>query len=294
MPRMLVLLLLACTAPSTDETGDTASGDTAPDPNAYLKGTAPLATVSGGECPSIDGGKVELTSNGVERSAKVIVPSSGGEGKGVVFAWYPLGGSAQWMINALDLDEWAEQNDLVVVVPTASGEEAFEWAFMRAAEANNDLVLFDDLRTCLYEQLAVDLGRVSSMGFSAGALWTSYLSLYRGDTLASILPFSGGTDPVIEYRTPASAFPALLPFGGDSDTYGGGLVNFWETQGNFAASLAADGHFVVVCDHGGGHTLPPESLDMMTAWLPAHTYGQPSPFLGDISAFPDYCAVYQP
>jgi hypothetical protein len=289
MPRMLGLLLFACTDPEPTPTDDTAVEDTAPvDPYA---GTAPPAEVSGGDCPDMSG-DVSFTSNGIERTVKVLLPDGGGEGKGVVFAWYPLGGSAQWLIGALDLRNWADEHDLIVVVPTASGAELFEWAFMQASDGNDDLVLYDDVRACLYEQYEIDLGRVSSAGFSAGALWTSYLSLYRGDTLATILPFSGGTDPVIPYTTPAGPFPALLPFGGQTDTYGGGLVNFYETVGNFADDLVADGHFVVLCDHDGGHTIPSEGPDMMDAWLPAHRFGEPSPFVGDISALPDYCAIH--
>lgn len=288
----MLLILLACTDP-TGAGGDdgTPADDTAADPNAYLRGTAPLATVSGGECPTMEAGKIDLVSNGIDRSVRIIVPESGAEGKGVVFAWYPLGGSANWLINALDLENWAEANDLVVVVPIASGTQAFEWTFLQEPTENHDLVLYDDVRTCLYEAWQVDLGRVSSAGFSAGALWTSYLSLYRGDTLATILPFSGGTDPVITYVSPAGPFPALLPYGGESDTYGNGLVNFYETQANFAADLAADGHFAVLCDHDLGHTIPPEGVDMMTAWLPAHIYGEPSPFIGDLSALPEYCWI---
>ncbi|MDP2316772.1 MAG: hypothetical protein Q8P41_28010 [Pseudomonadota bacterium] len=290
---MLILLLgVACTAPSDSDTAKAA--DTAPDPNAYLEGSAPLAAVSAGACPTIDGaGDIELVSNEVERTAKILVPESGAEGKAVVFAWYPLGGSASYIINALDLRDYADSADTVVVVPSASGQLAFEWAFTSPAEGNDDLVLYDDLRTCLYEQLTIDLGRVSAVGFSAGALFTSYLAIHRGDTLSTVLPFSGGADPVVTYETPAGAFPAILPFGGDSDLYGGGLVDFQETTTNFATSLTADGHFVVTCNHDGGHTIPPEGREMMDAWLPAHTFGEASPFAGgDLSAFPDYCSVF--
>lgn len=285
----MLSLLIACVPSDGTETADTG-----PDPSAYLAGTAPLAAVSDGACPDLDDGNVDLVSAGLDRTVKILLPESGGEGKPVVFAWYPLGGSAQWLVSALDLRGFADAVDAIVVVPSAADGAAFEWAFADAAEGNEDLVLYDDVRACLYEQYAVDLGRVSSMGFSAGALWTSYLSVHRGDTLSAILPFSGGADPVVAYETPAGPFAALLPFGGPNDLYGGGVVDFAETTGNFADDLAADGHFVVVCDHGGGHTIPAEGRDMMDAWLVAHTYGEPSPFVGDISAFPDYCAIHTP
>jgi predicted esterase len=290
----MLFLLLACTSPDDAPTTDDTAGEDIVDPNAYLKGSAPLATVSGGACPTIeDGGDVELVSNGKDRTVKLLLPEGGTAGKPVVFVWYPLGGTASYMINALSLREYADTVDAVVVVPSATGEVLFEWNFTSAVEANDDLVLFDDMRTCLYEQLDIDLGRVSAMGFSAGALWTSYLGVHRGDTLSTILPFSGGTDPVVAYEAPAGPFPAFLPFGGDNDLYGGGVVDFQETTTNFATDLKADGHFVVTCNHEGGHTIPPEGRDMMDAWLTAHTFGQASPFAnGDLSVFPDYCSVF--
>jgi hypothetical protein len=291
----MLLFFVACVDPKTEDSAVGGAGpDDTVDPDAYLAGTAPLAEVSGGECPTIDGsGNVDLVSNGKDRTVKVLVPESGGEGKPVVFAWYPLGGSASWLINTLDLHDFADSMDAIVVVPTAAGDQAFEWGFLDGGA--DDLALYDDMRTCLYDTYAVDLGRVSSFGFSAGAIWTTYLSLYRGDTLSTILTFSGGTEPVVTYQTPASAFPALLLFGGDIDVYAPADVHFDVTTANFAAELDADGHPVILCDHGLGHTIPPEGRDIMDAWLTAQTFGQPSPFAdGDLSAFPDYCAAYVP
>lgn len=290
----MVTLLLACVseAPDTLATGDDTAAEV--DPLAYLEGTAALATVSDGTCPTIDGGgDVTFTSGGLERTVKVLFPDGGGVGKPVLFAWYPLGGSVNYLVNALALRDYADLHDTIVVVPEASGEDLFEWAFAAAVADNHDLVLFDDMRTCLYEQYTIDLGRVTAMGFSAGALWTSYLAIHRGDTLATILPFSGGADPVVAYDTPAGPFPALLPYGGSSDLYGGGVVDFAETTANFADSLVEDGHFVVTCNHEGGHTIPPEGRDMMDAWLPAHAYGEQSSFVAGLSALPDYCSVHE-
>jgi poly(3-hydroxybutyrate) depolymerase len=285
----MLLALLACTAPAVDDSAAEAVPDL-----GYLKGTAPLAPVSSGECPTFeaDEEKVGLVSHGLDRSVKLLLPPGGAAGKPVVFVWHPLGGTANYMINLLDLRGYAEVADAVVVVVSASGAYEYEWAFAGDGADNDDLVLYDDLRTCLYEQLDIDLGRVSSIGFSAGALWTSFLSLHRGDTLSAILPFSGGTDPIIPYETPAAPFPALLNYGGADDLFGGGLVDFQETTLNFATSLTEDGHFTVVCNHERGHSVPPEGRDMMDLWLTAHVYGEPSPFLQDISGFPDYCSVF--
>lgn len=292
---MLLPLLLACTAP-VDDVASPGDDDAADVPDtSYLKGTAALAAPSGGACPSMkETGAVELVSNGVDRKVRVVVPSTGGEGAPVVFVWHPLGATAAQIAIWLDVATWAEATGTVVVVPFAKEGNLFEWDFWN--DLDDDLVLYDDLRACLWSELAVDLGRVGSTGMSAGGLWTSFLGIHRGDTLATILPMSGGTGDLMDYDTPGGDWPAMLVYGGANDTWGGSgvEVSFADTTLTFAGQLHADGRRVVLCDHGGGHTLPAEAMDMTATWLLEHSYGAPSPFAdGDLSAFPEWCAVYE-
>lgn len=281
----MLTALLAC-VPLPGETSDTGTPDAGPQPAA-------LAAVSAGSCPTVtEPGVVKLTANGVERKARVLFPADRPAGMPVVFAWHPLGASARDLVNYLDLDTWAEDNGVVVVAPDSAGS-TFEWGFF--GDATDDLTLYDDLRTCLSEQLDVDLRRVYATGMSAGGLWTSYLGMHRGDTLAALLPMSGGAEPVAPYATPAADFPALLAHGGETDTWGNSQfsVDFHETTMRFADDLVADGHFVVVCDHGGGHTFPPQPTDLMAEWLLPHAYGDASPYAsGDLGALPSWCAVH--
>lgn len=285
-----LLALLAC-APEDSAGQDSSLVDI----DDGLGGTAALADVSAGGCPSdfAEGGTITMTSNDVERTVKVIVPESGAEGAPVVFVWHPLGGTARMMVQYLGLNTLADEQGVVFVVPDAVEGNLFEWDFWNGDD--NDVTLYDDLRTCLSTEMGVDLSRVSTTGMSAGGLWSSWLGVHRGDTLSTVLAMSGGADPVWEYETPASQFPALLMYGGESDTWGGGgiEVDFREATLNYAAELYADGHFVVLCNHDGGHTIPPEGMDVSGAWLPVHRFGEPSPFAdGDLSELPDYCAVY--
>lgn len=285
---MTLLLLLACASGS----GDSAA------PSDPLGGTAPLAPVSGGTCPAnlAEGGRITLTSDGLERTVRLILPTGGAPaGAPAVFAWHPLGVSATQLIQYLGLRDWAEANQAVVVLPEARAENPFEWDFWNAG--THDLVLYDDLRTCLVQELGVDAARISATGMSAGGLMTTYLGIQRGNTLATILPMSGGTDPVVTYAPPAARFPAMLMYGGPTDTWGGGGVeiDFQVATLAFARALDADDHFVTVCDHDGGHTIPAEGPDALTTWLLAHRYGEPSPFAsGALDGLPGYCAVYTP
>ncbi len=283
-----ILFLLACSSTPDDTAADTAE---AVDP---LGGTAPLAPVSDGAWPAgvAAGGEVTLTSNGKTRSVQVLLPASGAEGKPVVFVWHPLGGTAQDMIRWLRLRSWVDEVDAVVVAPDALASSMWEWGFF--GDATDDLTLYDDLRTCLVQDLGVDATRFSATGMSAGALWTTYLALHRGDTLATVAPFSGGTpNGILAYEAPAGPMPVVLFHGGETDIYGGGLVDFYEATYTLADGLVDDGHFVVLCDHGGGHTLPAEARDAMSLWLPGQVYGEPTPFeQGDVTELAPYCDVY--
>lgn len=285
-----MLLLLACTYEPVPNNHPVETDD-------YLEGTAPLEEPSEGACPDLgDGGSITMTSAGEERNVRIIVPATGAEGAPVVFVWHPLGATARQMVTWLDLETWADEVGAVLVLPDSLDTNLFEWEFLNdATSENHDLVLYDDLRTCLYEQWAVDLGRVTSTGMSAGGLWTSYLGIHRSETLATILPMSGGTGSVVEYQRPDVTFPAMLVYGGEDDTWGGGgvEVDFGEATEQFAAELHDDGHYVVLCDHGRGHTFPSGAQDMMSAWLLGHTFGKESPYLdGDLSDFPEWCGVY--
>ena len=106
-----------------------------------------LAIPSAGTCPSFDApGKFTLTSNGVERNTYVFFPSERPQDMPVVFAWHPLGYSAEALNSWLDLDGMAERLGIVIVVPNLRAG-AQTWGFY--GDASYDLTLFDDLRTCL-------------------------------------------------------------------------------------------------------------------------------------------------
>lgn len=286
-------LLLACKGPSAPA-GDESpveTGDTAPEDGGEFGegGPAPLVEPSAGDCPTFaETGAMTLTSGGKERKVRVYFPEDRPAGMPLVFAWHWLGGSAREIEAAMDLEAFATEQQAVVVIPEASGDHAYEWDFL--GEGADDLALFDDLRTCLYRELAIDPYRVSATGMSAGGLWTTKLSIERGDALSTVLVFSGGTEPIVPYETPAAKFPALLVWGGESDMYG--QLSFDTTMRAYADALVADGHYVIACDHGRGHTLPPETADLVATWLPAHRYGGAAPAdVVPLSALPEYCWV---
>lgn len=284
---LLPALLLACTGKSGDDTssgGTDDSADTGPQPSA-------LAELSNGECPDFsEMGTSKFMSAGEERKIVSYWPADRPENMPVVFVWHPLGATARDMVNWLELEQYADAVGAVVISPDALDSNLFEWDFWNGGTV--DVTMYDDLRTCASQEFNVNLKKVSATGMSAGALWTTWLAVNRGDTLSTVLTFSGGTEPVVDYNTPASTFPALLNYGGDTDEYSGGgsTVDFSETTINFANELYADEHAVVLCNHDMGHTIPPDGRDQMDTWLTAQTYGQPNTV--DVSALSDYCMTY--
>lgn len=297
MLTLLPLLapMLACTSDIEKKPADP-DGTTPTDETTPLPQPAPLAEVTGGDCPDLtQAGEFEITSNGVDRSGLIYFPEEPEGPMPVIFAWHPLGASASLMKRYLDLEDLAEDLGAVTIVPEGDPGNLLEWGFLGGGD--NDLALYDDMRTCVAEQHEVDLSRVSSTGFSAGALWTTFLSMQRADTLSTILLFSGGTEPVMGYDTPSMDFPALLLHGGESDTWGGAgvVIDFEASTLAFAEDLYTDGHYVAIGNHDRGHTIPNDGVDIAAAWLTAHQYGAPSPFAeGDITEVADWLEVYKP
>ena len=115
---------------------------------------------------------------------------------------------------------------------SSSSSQTFEegaqtWGFY--GDASYDLTLFDDLRTCLSDNLNVDLYRVSTTGMSAGGLWSTFLSMERSDALATAFIMSGGTGVGMGFKALDHKMPIILAWGGPNDTYNtGGFTIYFE------------------------------------------------------------------
>ena len=283
--RLLILVaalfLSACSA-SVQDTGDTGVP------------LAPLAPVSAGTCPDLSTpGGVVFDVNGVSRTAYVYFPESKPANMPVVFFWHPLGATAAQIGRLIHAQTLADSQEMIFVLPQARPQEPYEWQFYMD-DGGNDATFYDDLRTCIVQQLGGDPMRVTSAGMSAGGLWSSWMTLHRSNTLATTLVMSGGTGEVVYYTSPETDLPVLVMWGGASDhfTIGSRTVNFDLQSRQFIDDLVTDGHFVVGCNHNQGHTIPIDGISALPAWLLPHTYGQPSPFAdGGLAGLPSYCQV---
>jgi predicted esterase len=286
----LLLAIFACSADPEPGGGDPT------DPSPTEPAIQPRATTAPtGTCPAwTTPGTQDLVVDGVDRQIEAYWPANHDGPIGLMFAWHGLGDRANNFAGALDLDDFANDHDVIVVVPWSENPDLLTWNYI--AGGGNDLILFDDVRNCAAQSFDLDLTRVWSMGFSFGALWTTFLTINASDVLAATVTFSGGVgDSVqLDYFSPVDPVSVLVAWGGENDQFSSPIFNvdFSATTAAFADDLEADDHTVVRCDHGLGHDVPPEYEDILTKFLMKHTFGVPSPFAGgDLTGLPDYCTT---
>lgn len=282
-----LLLLLACSNDSANGE-DTGSVEAGPEPT-------PVSAPSNGECPTLTaGGTMSFQSADVERTIQVFLPGGDTQDLPLLFLWYPVGWNATQFAQATNAAQLAIDLNMVVVLPEETDGNLFAWEFVNHP-APHDLTLFEDVRSCASDQLGIDLKRVYTSGMSAGALWSTYLTMHRADALAASLILSGGTEPAMEYESPAEDIPVLMFHGGQNDIWDGGMIsfNFYDATMAAADDFVDDLSTVVVCSHTGGHNFPPSQFQTVETWLLQHTFGQPSPFEGgDLSTLPAGCTKW--
>ncbi|MCB9662715.1 MAG: hypothetical protein H6732_01285 [Alphaproteobacteria bacterium] len=302
--RWTVLVLGLAAGCAAGEGKDTA-GDR---PELGSPGAPAALAEKSGSCPDLSApGISTFTSGGEEHRVGVYFPKAKPEGMPVMFVWHGLtapgfGDVIEQMVNPFDLDELARKQDMIVVVPESPVRnlvisDVLLWGILADADREADLRLFDDLRSCIVEGLAADPWRVTSWGFSGGGLWNSLLIMDRSDVFAAAATASGGTDqdatPQLVYRSPArKELPVMLVDGGDNDIWPGGgisILDFKEATAAFRDELVADGHYVLACEHGSGHTVPVPYWSAIRKFLRQHVFGEPSPFQDGDVPVPDVC-----
>lgn len=248
----------------------------------------PIPVYSGGVCPQFQEGMNNgFMSAGQARSFDLRLPNNP-NGAPVVFAWHWLGGQASEAIDWTGIGG-AVLNGAIVISAQACCSQ-WDWQIGTPPPNNVDIGFFDDALACLYDQYSVDLDRIYSTGHSAGAMWTSYLLLYRSEYLAGAVIMSGGLQGNSQYRTPTDRIPIVLVWGGQSDMYGN--FSFQTSTLNYSQRLRNDGHFVVHCQGTFGHQIPPDT-GYTWPFFDDHPKGiTPEPYLGGLpGTFPNWCTI---
>lgn len=276
----------ACSAPDQPEPagGDPTSADAGtsqPTPDAGMTTMQP-SCVAGSTC--LAQGENTFVNGNDTRAITVLLPAQA-QGAPVVFAWHYLTGSRQELIAWMGLQQLADAGYLVVV-PASRALSDTEWDVVGAPERNVDVALFDALLEAVTAQYNVDRTRIYATGFSAGGLFTTYLTMYRAQVLRATAPFSGGV-PQGAYAAPATDLPVMISWGGTGDVLYG--FDFNDAANNFARSLTADGHAVALCNHGQGHWLPSDALPHVLAFFGDHAADPGTAWSVDPARVPSGC-----
>nr|ADI18897.1 hypothetical protein [uncultured delta proteobacterium HF0010_08B07] len=119
-------------------------------------------------------------------------------------------------------------------------DRAVEWDSLAPGDSL-DLPFYDDLPRCLSESFSVCQQRIHSTGLSAVGLWTTYLTVFRSEVLASAVGMSSGLIP--DYPSESSSIPYLVASGGENDI--AHEQNFHTLTQDLIDDLNANNHFVV-------------------------------------------------
>lgn len=283
-------------------------------------------------CPEMTEGLNAIQLGGRERRFWVSSPPSSGTPRAAVFWFHGYSGTRSPHDDALadsaTLDAIGIRPDadpgfpFVRVLLEDTNLQPFaglDWD-IRTDEPNVDLVLFDTVVECLIAHRAVARDRIFAAGFSAGATFVNLLHTARGDVVRAVYTASGLwiNEPAnLSAARRVTVIPSLvawdwpelgaielgagavmLSYGGANDNVPGSPVRVNLSDAGRAAAdwLVANGRVVVVCEHGGGHTLHPElNGEVVLRFFAAHVGDAPSPWLrGAAPTLPASCTLRRP
>ena len=280
---ILFLLTIGCDS-SKEDTGET-----------WIWNSPALTSLSG-DCPSISGdGPQQFISSGVQREVQFVIPENPQAGLRPVFFFHGLMpenmSPTNDVILGLDLQSIADSENMIFILPTSGiwdlmGQRFYLWNIEQGTETE-DLILFDDLRSCVGQHFNVDsttdlnLDGLSTVGFSGGALFNTIVLSQRSEYIASAVSLSGGanlTIPTFEnmfsvYSPASNPLPVLLVSGGDNDVWPNSsfpVVDFQTSSEGFITILRDNDHTAYHCTHSYGHTITARALSQGLDWLSGH------------------------
>jgi predicted esterase len=248
-----------------------------PPPNGAQTPTPPPLAMA---CPTLVAGINTITSSTKTRTFHFVVPANlqPTEKLPVLFMWYWLGGSADGFIQKGEVQQAADAQRFLAIVPESEGATIFgtnwnlRWPFditQTQARMDEEFQFFDDMLSCAEQQFNVNQNCVSTVGVSAGALFTDQLAQARSERLASFISLSGGVgDNIIKpWSGSTHKLPALVLYGGDGPPAMDGVkdilgclgigMDFSVASNTLMDNLTSEGHFFVECKHNCGHVEPP-------------------------------------
>ncbi len=246
-----------------------------------------------GTCPTIARGKATFSPQGIlARDVELYLDETAAASKDgpLVFFWHGAGGSPDEADYALGsaIDAIVAEGGVVAAAHHNPESGQLPWFLSLGGTRNDDLLVADEVLACVQASIGIDMRRIHSVGFSAGAMHTTQFAARRSGYLASIIVYSGARLGTPDEQDPTNLYPAMLFHGGPSDQV---ILAFETSTAQYEQALTDEGHTSVVCNHGMGHTVPADARSASWQFLQDHPFGEsPEPY-GDAlpTGFPTYC-----
>jgi hypothetical protein len=244
-----------------------------------------------GSCPAMS----NLNGTNVTFAGQPYTVWSGDPAKGpgpLLVYWYATGSNSTeptWAIQQPQIQKIVNAGGAVVaqVKSTGMGNNTGDNVWY-----TGDVTIADQVVACAIQTQKIDVRRIWTAGYSAGALQTVYMWYARSGYLSGVISYSGGDIGI--NRVPLQD-PSHLPVGLASHGAAGQdviVVDF--NQGSHTWEMNNPKAFIVDCDDGGNHlsttqrtAMAPQAIQML--W--DHPYGiTPEPYASGLpSGWPTTC-----
>lgn len=217
----------------------------------------------------------------------------------LIFAWYATAGTPAQALSWIGREQIAQIEDEggIIVAPYADQPSSTRpWYNTPGGpgEGDADLRLMDEVIACARAEVGIDLRRIHAIGMSAGGLQVAQVAFRRSGYLASVAVYSGGfaDDALPPDQDVDNRFAAMVLYGGSRDISPVDGIAYQPASQRLVTALKAHDRFVLLCDHGGGHSVPTNAQSSVWRFFSDHRYGAPSPYrLGLPADFVTYCAA---
>ena len=249
-----------------------------------------------GECPAFVSGDVIFAPSALSetRKAKLWISSAANSLDGpIVIYWHGTSSSPDEAESGIGADQIQAILDLggMVLAPYASPEST-PWPWFRVEGYRmDDMILMDEMIACAGMTVGIDVRRIYTVGFSAGAINAIQAGYLRSNYVAALVSYSGGLVPWMEVPAPQeedNMYASMVIHGGVTDV---AVVQINEISEDYHNAMLAAGHYSTICDHGGGHAIPIDSQPSALQFLLDHAYrDDPDPYASGLPPeFIEYC-----
>ncbi len=260
------------------DAGNPGNADAAP-PAPPPSGPGPALPTPSGTCPEFKNGTATFTpKTGGTRTVTITMTDAASTKHGpLILYWYATGSSPAEASYGLPISQVTAAGGIVVAPSDVAGAGSFPWL----SQLSQHYDLADEIVACAAQKTGFDHARIHTVGMSAGGLMATQLSFARSSYLASVAAYSGGTNAGLNppFQKQSNKFAVMAMTGGTNDNVFG--QDFFAGSKAWQSQLKAAGHFAMLCDHGGGHTIPVKLVPGVFQFFMDHPYGRvPSPYAG--------------